>query len=150
MPEEVRPQYEDAVTKPLDSAPNYPQNSLRQFCLDANVCWFLLRSRVKLTIPANSHRHAKETHTALGQRVLTLRPEHRGTFSAFPQGCAVAKQHRKNQRPQRRKPGPSTVLMSNRKVKRNGEPLHLRPWSYAHIRDGPTQRGYAPPVRAQV
>jgi hypothetical protein len=36
MPEEVRPQYEDAVTKPLDRCSGYPQNSLRQSCLDAN------------------------------------------------------------------------------------------------------------------
>jgi hypothetical protein len=52
MPEEVSPQRDNAVTKPLESfAASYPQNSLRQSCLDAKCCWFLLRSRTAQPIP---------------------------------------------------------------------------------------------------
>ena len=72
MPEEVSPQHDNAVSKPLDSLQDVIHNTRSDTsCVFANFCWFLLRSRVAQPIPCNSRYTTDPRELALGRYVLS-------------------------------------------------------------------------------
>ncbi len=71
------------------------QLTSQQEATDAKCCWFLLRSRVKVTILATSHRHAETSHRhaeTLPMLRTTRTPAER---SQFFHGAHVRQQSRR-------------------------------------------------------